>query len=179
MRPLKKNDWLRDLIFLLLLIGLIKSAREVTSPSTKKITQPTTQEIVVHELDQTFLDYLIAAEQQIEIATDMVRHAAAHNGPTQKLDELHEQVQTIRNKYTHNSPALAFLGPIGTAAIVFKEQNLEQELLNIINELGDTVHALAHTLEKELSYKPFETIENALHYNQNMLELLLAHTVHA
>ena len=91
-------------------------------------------------------------------------HTYAH-----ALAEIKEQLATIEEKYKKNSPSLALLGPIGSAAIVIKEAQLEQKLLDVVNELSKIFASIDNQ-----EFIPAQTINCALDTNKQVLRTLLA-----
>jgi cell division protein FtsB len=128
MMNIKKNYcFIRDFIFLTLLFLLIYFARK---NKKKKIKKPIAQNsFVFHEIDTAFIDTIKKIEHYTKIAYNKDFFSKAY------ADEIIMQLQQIKKKYTTTSPATALLGPIGTTAIVLKEQRLKTQVLKILNEL--------------------------------------------
>src|SRR5579872_1931661 len=117
---------IRDVLLLCALFFLAKTAFDRTSSFVAEHKQS-----LVHELDRTFIDHIYTAQRQLHFLEEhpVYAHTYAH-----ALGEIKEQLATIEEKYKKNSPSMALLGPIGSAAIVIKEAQLEQKLLDVVNE---------------------------------------------
>ncbi len=53
-----------------------------------------------------------------------------------KLDTIQQNLDIIYKKHTNNSPALAFLGPLGTVYVILKENQLKTQICDIITDLN-------------------------------------------
>jgi hypothetical protein len=153
---------IRDIVFLFSLLFLLKTAydRNYTFLSDHKKS-------IIHELDRSTIDQIYAAQRHVhflqeydELNTGTLSHAIA---------DIKERLATIEEKYKTNSPGLALLGPIGSAAIVAKEEQLQQKLLVAINDLSK----IAYTINKSQEpFTPAETVENGLEINKQLLQTL-------
>lgn len=155
-------DRIRDIFFLFSLLFLLKTAydRNYTFLSDHKKS-------IIHELDRSVIDQIYTAQRQVhflqqydELNTGALSHTIA---------EIKNRLSTIEEKYKTNSPSLALLGPIGSAAIIAKEERLQRKLLDVIND----VSRIAHAMNK--SQEPFtlaERVENGLEINKQLLQTL-------
>ena len=90
-----------------------------------------------------------------------------------KICAINHEIQNIKKQVTKNSPALALLGPIGTASIVLKEQQLEEKLLQAINTTGNILSTfVTYKTEQPISYVHVQSITEGLKLNQEQLNLL-------
>src|SRR5260221_11655244 len=87
---------------------------------------------IIHELDRTFIDYVYTAQRQLHI----LEQQPQSTGSITTITEIKNKIATIEEQYKKNSPGLALLGPIGTTAIVMKEEQLQKKLLVAINDMG-------------------------------------------
>jgi hypothetical protein len=122
---------------------------------------------VCHELDRTFLDTIYTAQHQLRLLEE---HPCA-NAHADIIAQIKEELTTIEEKYKKNSPGLMLLGPIGSAAIVAKEEKLQQKLLAVLNELGTIFTTINNP---DLIFTPAETINTALHNNKRLLQTIVA-----
>ena len=126
---------------------------------------------LIHELDRTFADQLYSAQRQARLIKSLVEQFGnKHADIVEKIDKTLITLQDIEVKYSKNSPGLLFLGPIGTASIILKEQELEKKLLATINKLGSLVQPI---ISQAAPYTPATTIDAALQINQEYLGYLL------
>lgn len=161
----KTNSTFLDLLlFILLIILLFKSYKGAYSFLLMH------RKSLIHELDRSFADQLYTTERQIRLTKGILDHINSSVEYTKNLEKLTDKLQLIEEKYTKNSPGLLFLGPLGTASIVLKEQNLSEDLLKIIESLGELLHSISQ------SEKPFlapQTIDTGLQNNQSYITNLL------
>jgi hypothetical protein len=122
---------------------------------------------MIHELDIDFIDHIYTAQRQLHFLEEHPVYALEH---AQTIAEIKQQLATIEEKYKKNSPGLALLGPIGSAAIVVKEAQLEQKLLNVVNDLGTIFAKINNTSE---AFSPAQTINCALGTNKEILRTLI------
>ncbi len=115
---------LRDVLFVCSLLFLLKAAynRTFTFLAEHK-------ESVIHELDRSFIDQIYTAQRQIHYLEQHPEHSGTF-GHT--IADIKARLVTIEEKYKKNSPGLIFLGPIGSAAIVAKEEKLHQQLISVL-----------------------------------------------
>lgn len=127
---------------------------------------------LVHELDHNFIDRLYSVQRQVRVTQLLFDHLPEHN--TQAFDELSTLTKTlsdIEEKYSSNSQGVMFLGPIGSTAIILKEQELENRLVTIAQEIG--------SLLRSISKQPYPNelqsfnIDNLIAQNQKYITQLL------
>jgi hypothetical protein len=152
---------IRDVLLLCALFLLAKTAFDRTSSFLAEHKQS-----LVHELDRTFIDHIYTTQRQLHFLEEHPVHAHTY---AHALAEIKEQLATIEEKYKKNSPSLALLGPIGSAAIVIKEAQLEQKLLDVVNELSKIFASIDNQ-----EFIPAQTINCALDTNKQVLRTLLA-----
>jgi hypothetical protein len=152
---------IRDILFLCALLLLVKSAFERTTSYIKLH-----KDSMVHELDRNFIDHIYTAQRQLHFLEEHPVYALEY---ANALAKIKGQLTTIEEKYKKNSPGLALLGPIGSAAIVVKEKELEQKLLTVVNDLG-TIFA---KINNNSEFMPAQTINCALSTNKEILRTLI------
>ncbi len=127
----------------------------------------------IHELDRTFIDYLHQAQRQLHKTKDIIYLNKVNNEAIEnKLAALQTVLLTIEEKYRTNSPGLALLGPIGTTAIVLKEQKLAKQLHKIVYEIGIILYKYTEIANSQPSYQLFPSIEANLRANKALLKQL-------
>ena len=135
---------------------------EVTGEIEKKELAP----FVAHEVDQNVLKQIDCTRNQIEKALELTQPASLDAA---QLHSLQQKLSQLRVQYTRTSPAVAMLGPLGTAAIVLKEQELENALLAIVHKLATLLHKLAGD-----TYEQTDSIVAELESNHNRLKQLIS-----
>lgn len=154
---------IRDIVFLCLLISLIKTAYDRSSTFLRMHKNS-----IIHELDRNFMDELYTAQRQAHALEQNPIYAETFGTA---LSDIKNRLATIEEKYKKNSPGLAFLGPIGSVAIVAKEEKLQKQLLETINDLSKIFHTIS---QHETTFVPAETITIGLHNNKQFLRALMA-----
>ncbi|HLW73276.1 MAG TPA: hypothetical protein VKR54_04475 [Candidatus Babeliales bacterium] len=154
---------MRDIILLCMLFFLIKTAFERATAFLALHNQS-----MVHELDRSFIDQIYTAQRQLHFLEEHPVYADtyAHN-----IAEIKNQLTNIEEKYKKNSPGLALLGPIGSAAIVVKEEQLQQKLLAAVNDLSKI---FANIDNQEEHFSRAQTVDNGLNVNKELLRTLIA-----
>ena len=151
---------LRDIIFFLLLIACIKTAFDRT-----KLFITDHKESIIHELDRSFIDQIYTTQRQLHLLNQYLEDTDYQI----QLNDLRAQLAGLEEKYKKNPAGLALLGPIGSAAIVAKEEKLQAQLLTIIAEMNVIAHSASHTQEPLI---PTSTINKGLEVNKILLKLL-------
>ncbi len=151
---------IRDILFLCALVLLAKTAIERTTSFIKLH-----KDSMIHELDTNFIDQIYTAQRQLHFLEEHPLYAHEY---ANALAEIKQQLATIEEKYKKNSPGLALLGPIGSAAIVVKEAQLEQKLLNVVNDLS----AVFAKTNNSSEFMPAQTINCALGNNKQAIKLM-------
>lgn len=118
---------------------------------------------MIHELDRSFIDQIYTAQRQLHFLEEHPVYADtyAHN-----IAEIKSQLTTIEEKYKKNSPGLALLGPIGSAAIVVKEEQLQQKLLAAVNDLSQV---FANINNQGNNFMLAQTVDSGLDLNKQLL----------
>ncbi len=122
---------------------------------------------MIHELDIDFIDQIYTAQRQLHVLEEHPVYGVEH---ANVLAEIKRQLTTIEEKYKKNSPGLALLGPIGSAAIVVKEKELEQKLLTTINDLSNIFASINN---QSADFTAAQTINCALSTNKEILRSIL------
>jgi len=122
---------------------------------------------MIHELDRNFIDQLYTAQRQLHILEE---HPIYSDTFSATILDLKSRLSTIEEQYKKNSPGLALLGPIGTTAIVTKEEQLLKKLLIVVNDIGNILHQISNSTE---IFQQAATIQNALNTNKKLMPLLI------
>jgi len=152
---------IRDIILLCALFFLVKIAFDRTTSFLHAHKKS-----MVHELDRNFLDQIYIAQRQLHFLQEHPLYGA---GLSATLADLKNRLAIVEEKYKTNSPGIMLLGPIGSAAIVAKEEKLQRKLLEITNELNKILHTI-HTTEHE--FQVIDTIDGALAHNKKLLQTI-------
>ncbi len=104
----------------------------------------------VHETNPDIMKQIETAQTQINQLLMLVKPATKQAA---QLKSMQQRLTQLKKEYKSTSPAIALLGPIGTAGIVLKENELERNLLRMVNMTRAIVHALAHITEEKPLYK--------------------------
>jgi len=123
---------------------------------------------MVHELDRSFIDQIYTAQRQLHFLEEHPVYADAF---AHAITEIKDQLTNIEEKYKKNSPSLALLGPIGSAAIVTKEEQLQLKLLSAINDLNKIFASIDNQVD---NFTPTQTINSGLDANKQLLRTLVA-----
>jgi len=123
---------------------------------------------MVHELDRSFIDQIYTAQRQLHLLEE---HPVYADTFAHAIAEIKDQLTSIEEKYKKNSPGLALLGPIGSAAIVAKEEQLQQKLLTAVNNLSKIFAIINNHVD---TFTPAQTINSALDTNKQLLRTLVA-----
>lgn len=154
---------IRDIFFLGALVFLVKVAFDRTSSFIA-----IHKDSMIHELDRSFIDQIYTAQRQLHFLEEHPLYADTF---ASTIADIKAQLTVIEEKYKKNSPSLVFLGPIGSAAIVAKEEVLLQKLLMVINDLSRVFANIDNSLE---SFVPAQTVNNGLDTNKEFLRHLPA-----
>ena len=150
---------LRDILFLLALVFLVKTAFERTTSFINEHKKS-----IIHELDRSFIDDIYSAQRQLHFLEEHPIHGVEY---AVAIADIKNRLASIEEKYKTNSPGVMLLGPIGSAAIVAKEEKLQKQLLDIANDINKIVHTIAHP---EYAFQAKETINIALNNNKELLQ---------
>lgn len=118
-----------------------------------------------HEIDHDVIKQIEHTQQQITKALSVINPASLD---ASQLRNLQQKLSQLKTQYEHNSPAFALLGPMGTAGIVFKEEQLEKELLESVEKLATILHALSGS-----TYKSSASVIKELESNHKLLNNLI------
>lgn len=152
---------MRDILLLCALFFLVKTALErITSFISAH------EKSIIHELDRNFIDHIYTAQKQIHF---LEQHHTKNNTVALALTDIKNRLAIIEELYTTNSPGVMLLGPIGSAAIVAKEEKLQKKLLELVNDLNKTAHEINN---ENYEFQPVKTIEIALINNKALLQKL-------
>ncbi len=156
---------IRDLMLFISLLGLINIACRRTYHFLSAH-----EESIIHELDQDFLNQLYIAKKQTHIAAQLTAQCDPNDHVcTLKMQKLHEKIDALEAEYKKNSPGLAFLGPIGTTSIIFKERRVNKKLLKVVNKITQT---LLPFVEDATSFTPSTSIAQGLQTNKKLISKL-------
>lgn len=154
---------IRDVVLLVILLFLIKTAFDRTFSFIVLH-----KDSVIHELDRSFVDQIYTAQRQLHL---LAEHPAYTEKYELAIAEIKSELTAIEEKYKKNSPGLALLGPIGSAAIVIKEEQLQQKLLKTINDLSKIFVAIHNPSD---TFIPAQTVNEGLDVNKQLLQTLIA-----
>lgn len=121
---------------------------------------------VIHEPDKHIMYHLNTLLEQIDDALIFVNPT---NQEAAQIKGIRQRLVHLKHTYQHTSPAIVLLGPIGSTGIVFKEQELENELLRTAHRLETMLYQLVDTENK---YEPTESLAQALENNKLLLAQL-------
>ena len=152
---------IRDTLLIILLFFLVKVALQRTTEHIKSHAKS-----IIHELDRTFLDQLYMAKRQLH---QLEEHTNGEDSLLREIHRLQEEIISIENQYKTNSPAIMLLGPIGSAAIVTKEEKLERKLLTTLNKLSILLGTISGIEDLSVS----NTIDSALELNKQLLRKII------
>lgn len=111
--------------------------------------QPTDASFVVHEANSNIIEHIETAQHQINQLLALVKPATKQAA---QLKSMQQRLTQLKKEYKNTSPAIALLGPIGTAGIVLKENALEKNLLRMVNMTRSILHTIARIDEEHSSY---------------------------
>jgi hypothetical protein len=154
---------IRDILLLCALFSLVKIAFDRTVSFIEMH-----KDSMIHELDRSFIDQIYTAQRQLHLLEE---HPVYGDTCAHTIAGIKTQLATIEEKYKKNSPGLVFLGPIGSAAIITKEEQLQQKLLTVVNDLSKVFTSIDNT---HADFIPAQTINSALDTNKQLLRTLVA-----
>lgn len=149
---------IRDIVLFCALLFLVKNAFQRTTSFINEHKKS-----IVHELDRDFIEHIYIAQRQLHMLKEHYEHTKE---VADEIDALQNELAIIEEKYKTNSPGVMLLGPIGSAAIVAKEEKLKNKLLDKVNAINKIAHAIH---EKEHEFQPAPTINLALENNKKLL----------
>src|SRR5579872_4779293 len=143
---------IRDIALFCLLLALVQI---VIKDTTSYISEH--KHSMIHELDRSFIDQLYSTQRQLHMLQE---HPAISDTFLTTLADIKKRLTTIEEQYKKNSPGLALLGPIGTAAIVTKEEQLAKKLLITVNDIGNLLNQISSRTQE---FTPAITIDHGLY----------------
>ena len=154
---------IRDILLLCALLLLVRTAFERTTSFINDHKKS-----IVHELDRNFIDQIYAAQRQLHFLEENHMHndEIAHT-----IADIKERLVSIEEQYKSNSAGLMMLGPIGSAAIVTKEEKLNKKLLDVANNITAILQSISG---QEYTEQQAETISSALENNKKLLHTVIA-----
>ena len=144
------------------LVQLEQDADQVVQ-NEKEAAQNTLTELVAHEPDQDTLKYIETAHAHIEHIISLIKPTAKESA---QLLSMRQRLVQLKKEYKSTSPAIALLGPIGTMGVVFKENELEKNLLRLVNSIRAILQSFV-TDTQDLT--PYTSIAQGLAHNEQML----------
>lgn len=160
------NDELKDLFLFACLVALLlygyQKARTYINIHTNTL---------VHELDHNFIDRLYSVQRQARLTQLLFEHLPVHNNEAaDAFLSITKTLADIEEKYSSNSQGVMFLGPIGSTAIILKEQELENRLIIIVQEIGTLLRSIS---KQHYPVEQTTNIDNLIAHNQKYISLLL------
>jgi hypothetical protein len=152
---------LRDILLLCVLFFLVKTFFERTTAFLNEHKKS-----IVHELDRNFIDQIYITQRQLHFLQEHPVYGVELSAP---LADLKNRITILEEKYKTNSPGIMLLGPIGSVAIVAKEEKLQRKLLEITNDLNKMLHTIHNT---EHEFQIIDTIDETLAYNKKLLQTI-------
>jgi hypothetical protein len=165
---------IRDVLLLCTLFFLIKIAFDRIFSFVELHKQS-----IIHELDRSFIDQIYTAQRQLHFLEE---HPVYADTFAHAIAEIKEQLRSIEEKYKKNSPSLALLGPIGSVAIVTKEEQLQLKLFNTVNDLNNIFASIDNRTEcfdhsaeisENRSKNPAQIIDDILDTNKQSLKKII------
>lgn len=123
----------------------------------------------IHEPDPVRLQQIATLHNQLKTLTRLV---IPDSEASTMITHLCQELETIKAGYTRTSPAMVILGPIGAAAIVFKERQLDQQLRTValsVTLLIATVVSKTITCDLTKPSLAKLPLEELILYNNTML----------
>lgn len=141
----KKHSFSQDIVIIAILIFLCS----IIVNRIKRYVQ-LNKHSIIHELDVDIADTINIMQRQLGIVRQtisMLGIADPHTKLARSLRALSNQLHDLEQKYIRNAPSLALLGPLGTASIVMKEQELKDKLHYIALGINDACVSLLNKTE--------------------------------
>ncbi len=120
----------------------------------------------VHQVSADIVEQIDTAQTHINQLLLLVKPATKQAA---QLKSMQQRLMQLKKEYKNTSPAIALLGPIGTAGIILKENELEKSLLRMVNLTRSIVQSLANIDEEKPSYK---SIAQGLEQNAQLIASL-------
>jgi hypothetical protein len=131
----KQNTLTHDLLIIAILIFL----GSVLVNRVKKYVH-LNKHSVIHKIDEDMAESINKTQRHLGIVKQtisMLGITDSHAKLAKKVRALNNQLHDLEEKYTRNAPSLALLGPLGTASIVLKEEELKEKLHYIALGIND------------------------------------------
>jgi hypothetical protein len=139
----KQNSLVHDLLIIAILIFL----GSIIVSRVKKYVH-LNKHSVIHQIDEDIAESINKTQRHLGIVKQtisMLGITDSHSKLAKNIRALSNQLHDLEEKYTRNAPSLALLGPLGTASIVLKEEELKEKLQYIALGIND---ALVELLSK-------------------------------
>jgi len=141
----KNNSLVHDLLIIAILIFL----GSILVNRIKKYVH-LNKHSVIHKIDEDIAESINKTQRHLGIVkqtVSMLGITDSHAKMAKKVRALSNQLHDLEEKYTRNAPSLALLGPLGTASIVLKEEELKEKLHYIALGINDAcVELLGKTM---------------------------------
>jgi hypothetical protein len=131
----KKNSLIKDVLIFALLFFIIW----LLVIRIRKYVQVNKQSLI-HQLETSFIEFIQLLQRQLGVAKQIALFrgiTSSHTKLMRHIRTLNNQLHEVEEKYMHNTPGLALLGPLGTTSIVLKEQELQRKLHYIALGIND------------------------------------------
>jgi hypothetical protein len=131
----KQNSLTHDLLIIAILIFL----GSILVNRVKKYVH-LNKHSVIHQIDEDIAESINKTQRHLGIVKqtiNMLGITDSHAKLTKNVRALSNQLHDLEEKYTRNAPSLALLGPLGTASIVLKEEELKEKLHYIALGIND------------------------------------------
>lgn len=120
---------------------------------------------LVHELDYNFVDRLYTIQRQTRITKAILEQKGIEDI---LITNILKSLQEVEEKYAANSEGIMLLGPIGSTAIVLKEQGLENKLFTLAEEL----YTILCKINQDTQVYNLKTLDDIIHINQQIITRL-------
>ncbi|HEV2916744.1 MAG TPA: hypothetical protein VGW78_03290 [Candidatus Babeliales bacterium] len=128
------------------------------------------KESIIHELDTSFFDTIKTMQRHAGIAYKALHlHTLGFEDMASKrtIKAIQQQLEDIEQKYIHNPAGLALLGPFGTASIVLKEKQLNEQMLTIAATINNLFSTFLHKPQLTEERKKDMAIEQYIQLNSD------------
>lgn len=123
-------------------------------------------EFMVHQADHDTLESIKLAQKQVQALKEITPSTSKQSA---QLESLSHRLVQLKNQYAKTSPGIALLGPIGTAGIVAKENELDKNLLKMVNMIRSILQL---HLSDEADNASYTSIAQGLQENNQLLAQL-------
>ncbi len=131
----KQSSLAHDVIIAAILIFLIS----VLVNRVKKYVH-VNKHAIINKIDESIADSITKTQRHLGIVRQtisMLGITDPHTKLARSIRQLTNQLHDLEQKYTRNAPSLALVGPLGTASIVLKEEELKEKLQYIALGIND------------------------------------------